>query len=165
MVTFPAVWEYIEKTRDQVHDLEVRVQKAKDNVEEIQKIMTTWTKQPLFERKEDKYDTLLNLDDREDRINKRYAEVRTYGDKIHSLLKVRAVVRFNSILSFRPLSPLSSFCPSVTELGELRLCMYGESTHFVVLMFSFLFLGVCISHCTEAVVISSCRIIICVEFI
>ncbi|XP_076453714.1 LOW QUALITY PROTEIN: dynein beta chain, ciliary-like [Babylonia areolata] len=81
------VWEYIEKTRDQVHDLEVRVQKAKDNVEEIQKIMTTWSKQPLFERKEDKHDTLLNLDDREERINRRYADVRTCGDKIHELLK------------------------------------------------------------------------------
>ncbi|XP_070187600.1 dynein beta chain, ciliary-like isoform X2 [Littorina saxatilis] len=81
------VWSYIEKTRDQVHDIEERVQRAKDNVEEIQKIMTTWTKQPLFERKEDKHDTLLNLDDRDERINKRYAEIRTLGDKIHGLLK------------------------------------------------------------------------------
>ena len=137
MVTFPGVWDYIEKTRDQVHDLEVRVQKAKDNVEEIQKIMTTWTKQPLFERKEDKYDTLLNLDDREDRINKRYADIRTYGDKIHSLLKVRAVVRSNSLLSFCLVSFLSFFCPSVTELGELCLCMYHESTNFVVLILLF----------------------------
>lgn len=83
------MWEYIEKTRDLVHDLEIRVQKAKDNVEEIQKIMTTWSKQPLFERKEDKHDTLLNLDDRADRINKRYLEVKVAGDKIHELLKVR----------------------------------------------------------------------------
>lgn len=68
------VWEYIEQTRDKVHDLETRVQKAKDNVEDIQKIMTTWSKQPLFERKEEKNDTLLNLDDREDRLNKRYTD-------------------------------------------------------------------------------------------
>ncbi len=29
------VWEYIEDTRDKVHDLETRVQKAKDNVEQV----------------------------------------------------------------------------------------------------------------------------------
>ena len=74
-----------------VHDLEVRVQKAKDNVEEIQKIMTTWTKQPMFERKEEKNDTLLNLDDRTERINKRYGEVKTAGEKIHELLKVWSI--------------------------------------------------------------------------
>nr|KAG5690881.1 hypothetical protein BaRGS_028913 [Batillaria attramentaria] len=81
------VWEYIEKTRDMVHDLEVRVQKSKDNVDEIQKIMTTWTKQPLFERKEDKHDSLLSMDDRVDRSNKRYTEIKTAGEKIHELLK------------------------------------------------------------------------------
>ena len=82
------MWEYIEKTREQVHDLEMRVQKSKDNVEEIKRIMTTWSKVPLFERKEDKHDTLLMLDDREDRINKRYNEIKTAGDSIHALVKV-----------------------------------------------------------------------------
>ncbi|XP_013068368.2 dynein beta chain, ciliary [Biomphalaria glabrata] len=81
------VWDYIEKTRDKVHDLETRVQKSKDNVEEIKKIMTTWSKTPLFERKEDKHDTLLQQDDREDRIAKRYAEIKTAGENIHALLK------------------------------------------------------------------------------
>ncbi|GFN78401.1 dynein heavy chain 9, axonemal, partial [Plakobranchus ocellatus] len=81
------VWEYIEKTREQVHDLEMRVQKSKDNVEEIKRIMTTWSKVPLFERKEDKYDTLLQMDDREDRINKRYNEIKAAGDSIHALVK------------------------------------------------------------------------------
>lgn len=45
------VWEYIQHTRDLVHDLEVRVQKAKDNVDKLQKLMATWSKTPLFERK------------------------------------------------------------------------------------------------------------------
>jgi dynein heavy chain len=52
-------------------DLEARVQKAKNNVEEIQKIMATWNALPLFERKEPKHGCLLNLDDREERLNKR----------------------------------------------------------------------------------------------
>ena len=54
-----------------MHDLEQRVQKSKDNVEEIQKIMATWDHLPLFERKEVKHECLLNLDDREERLTKR----------------------------------------------------------------------------------------------
>ena len=52
-ISFLGVWEYIQETRDQVFDLEQRVQKAKDNVEKINKIMTTWVL-PIFERKENK---------------------------------------------------------------------------------------------------------------
>ena len=48
----PDAWEYIQKIRDVVHDLEQRTQKAKDNVEAIIKLMNAWSKQPLFERKE-----------------------------------------------------------------------------------------------------------------
>ena len=56
-----------------MHDLEQRVQKSKDNVEEIQKVMATWNNMPLFERKEHvKNEALLNLDDREDRLKKRW---------------------------------------------------------------------------------------------
>lgn len=82
------IWEYIQSTRDQVIDLETRVQQAKNNVEEIQKLMSTWSKAPLFTRKEEKNDTLLNLTDREDRLNKRYNEVKAIGDQIHGLLNV-----------------------------------------------------------------------------
>ena len=57
-----------------VQDLEQRVQKSKDNVEEIQKVMATWNNTPLFERKEHiKNEALLNLDDRDDRLRKRYS--------------------------------------------------------------------------------------------
>ena len=84
-----AAWEYIDQTRDMVHDLEQRVQKAKDNVEAITKLMQTWNKLPLFERKkEGKTDHMLSLDDRNDRINKRYNEVKDVGTKIHALVKV-----------------------------------------------------------------------------
>lgn len=85
--TNEAAWEYIQQTRDTIHDLQKRVVSTKDNVEQIQKIMATWSKQPLFERKEGKHETLLNLDDREDRLNKRYTEIREAGDKIHKLLE------------------------------------------------------------------------------
>eukprot|EP00058_Branchiostoma_floridae_P010281 XP_002595769.1 hypothetical protein BRAFLDRAFT_200305 [Branchiostoma floridae] len=81
------VWEYIQETRDMVHDLHVRVFKAKDNVEQMQKIMEKWCVLPLFERKENKKDALLFLDDRADRLPKRYGEIKEAGEKIHGLLK------------------------------------------------------------------------------
>lgn len=48
----PDAWDYIQNVRDTVHDLETRVQKAKDNVEKIEKIINTWSKEPLFTIKE-----------------------------------------------------------------------------------------------------------------
>uniref|UniRef100_A0A8C9W079 Dynein axonemal heavy chain 17 n=1 Tax=Scleropages formosus TaxID=113540 RepID=A0A8C9W079_SCLFO len=56
------------------------------NVEVIQNIMKTWMS-PIFERKEGK-DTLINLDDRTERLEKRYSYIRDSGNRIHSLLKV-----------------------------------------------------------------------------
>nr|XP_006635186.1 PREDICTED: dynein heavy chain 9, axonemal isoform X1 [Lepisosteus oculatus] len=80
------IWDYIQQIRDAVHDLERRLQKTKDNVEEIQNIMKSWVS-PIFERKEGKKDTLLNLEDRTERLEKRYSHIRDSGDKIHSLIK------------------------------------------------------------------------------
>ncbi|XP_066560773.1 dynein axonemal heavy chain 9 [Amia ocellicauda] len=80
------IWDYIQQVRDAVHDLERRIQKTKDNVEEIHSIMKTWVS-PIFERKEGKKDTLLNLEDRTERLEKRYGHIRDSGDKIHSLIK------------------------------------------------------------------------------
>lgn len=53
--------------------------------------MKTWVS-PIFERKEGKKDTLINLDDISDRLEKRYTQFRDSGDRIHSLLKVLAVL-------------------------------------------------------------------------
>ena len=89
------LWDYIQETRDKVQDLESRVQKAKSNVEQLQKIMSTWSKCPLFERKEGKNESLLNLDDRDERLRKRYEEINQAGDKIHGLLKVQTYTSFS----------------------------------------------------------------------
>ena len=56
------VWDYIQSTRDKVRDLERRVRLAKANVEQMHTIMSGWSQNPLFRRKEDKKDTLLNLE-------------------------------------------------------------------------------------------------------
>ena len=82
------VWEYIQQIRDQVRDLEKRVQQAKDNVDAIRDIMDTWASSPLYVRKEMKEQALLGLDDRKERLNKRYGEITASGEKIHALVKV-----------------------------------------------------------------------------
>lgn len=48
----PDAWDYIQSMCKTVHDLETRVQKAKDNVEKIEKFINTWSKEPLFTIKE-----------------------------------------------------------------------------------------------------------------
>ncbi len=87
MFSLVGIWEYIQDVRETVHDLEQRLQRTKDNVEEIQTIMKSWTT-PVFERKEGKKDTLLNLDDKTERLERTYGQIRTSGTKIHLLLKV-----------------------------------------------------------------------------
>lgn len=81
------VWQYIQEVRDSVCDLEHQLQRSKDNVEEIQKILRSWVV-PLYGRKENKKDSLLSLEDRTDRLNRFYSLIQTSGEKIHFLLKV-----------------------------------------------------------------------------
>lgn len=45
-----------------VRDLEQRVKLSKSNVESISKILSKWYQKPLYQRKEDKKDCLLNLE-------------------------------------------------------------------------------------------------------
>ena len=61
---FPCVgvWEYVEATRDMVHDLEQRVRNAKTNVESINTLMNKWAEDPLYQRKDGKKELLLNLE-------------------------------------------------------------------------------------------------------
>lgn len=80
-----------------VFDLEQRLQKSKNNIIEIQTIMATWAKSPLYERasarggatsdKQVGGDNLLMLNDMEERLNKRYREIREAGERIHNLVE------------------------------------------------------------------------------
>ena len=78
--------EYIKSIHATVQDLEERLQKTKDNVENIRKIMKVWSESPLFDRKIEKEPGLINLGDREDRLKKRYALIEESGNKIHALI-------------------------------------------------------------------------------
>jgi len=87
------VWDYIKDVLEDVHGLQSRLQRSKDNVEQVQKLMSSWSKTPLFERMEGKHTSLLNLSDREDRLRKRYDDISQAGMKIHKLMQVFEFVR------------------------------------------------------------------------
>ncbi|XP_027547622.1 dynein heavy chain 9, axonemal [Neopelma chrysocephalum] len=80
------VWDHISGVVEGVHDLEQRLQKAKDNVELIQSIVGSWAS-PILERKDGKRDSVLSLEDCQSHLEKRYSLVREAGQRIHSLLK------------------------------------------------------------------------------
>nr|XP_018673081.1 dynein beta chain, ciliary [Ciona intestinalis] len=80
-------WDYIRTCRNKVTDLESRVQRAKDNVNMIHNIMDKWSEIPLYTRKEDKKDVLLMLDEREERLSKRYVSIHEDAQEIHKLIK------------------------------------------------------------------------------
>ncbi|KAM4623876.1 dynein axonemal heavy chain 9 isoform 1-T1 [Polymixia lowei] len=82
----PGIWEYIQEVRDCVCDLESRLQRTKDNVEEVQSCMRSWAS-PIFDRRDSKKDTLLSLEDRAERLDRFYRLIRSSGEKIHFLLK------------------------------------------------------------------------------
>ena len=84
----PGIGDYINEIRKKVSDLETRLQKSKLNTEKIQALMNTWKDTPLFRRTEIAKSTLLQLDDRQTRLDNRYKEIKETGQKIHDLVKV-----------------------------------------------------------------------------
>ena len=82
----PNIDEYINNIRLKVSDLETRLQKSKLNLEKIKQLMNTWQGNPLFKRFEAK-STLLQLDDKQLRLDNRYKEIKDIGNKITDLIK------------------------------------------------------------------------------
>ncbi len=82
----PAIEDYIVNIRSKVSDLETRLQKSKSNLEKIQTLMSARADAPLFRRYEQK-STLLQLDDKQQRLDNRSKEIRETGQKIHDLVK------------------------------------------------------------------------------
>ncbi|XP_023385619.1 dynein heavy chain 9, axonemal [Pteropus vampyrus] len=80
------IWDYVIQITNSIHDLEQRIQKTKDNVEEIQNIMKTWVS-PIFKRKDGKKECLLSMDDQHERMEKYYNHIKESGLKIHALVQ------------------------------------------------------------------------------
>ncbi len=87
----PNIDEYIKNIREKVSDLETRLQKSKSNLEKIKLLMSTWVGTPLFKRFESK-STLLQLDDKQTRLDNRYKEIKETGIKIQDLVKVNIII-------------------------------------------------------------------------
>lgn len=75
------------KLHELVGNLQYHLQKSQENLLEIRNSLIPFARQPLFERKDGKRDTVLSIDEREEKINKRYVEIRETTDKIRVLLK------------------------------------------------------------------------------
>lgn len=81
-------WSFISSTKNVVQDLVCRVSKAKENCEAIQSVMKGWSKHTMFCRKDNKRGSLIQLEDRRDRVNKKYISMKKAGDCIHELVQV-----------------------------------------------------------------------------
>ncbi|XP_060638089.2 dynein axonemal heavy chain 11 [Anolis sagrei] len=85
-------WEYIEFLKVLIHDLEQRLQKSKDNIKTIQQIMKSWMEHPLFSRKDNRKEALLNLDDKEEKLAKKFMSFQEDGRKIHTFVKENLIL-------------------------------------------------------------------------
>ncbi|ERE69011.1 dynein heavy chain 17, axonemal [Cricetulus griseus] len=84
------VFQYIQEMREVLYNLQNRIQKAKQNVEGITQAMQEWSANPLFERKDNKKEALLDLDGRVANLNKRYAAVKDAGVRIQAMVAENA---------------------------------------------------------------------------
>ncbi|XP_061632559.1 dynein axonemal heavy chain 11 isoform X3 [Phyllopteryx taeniolatus] len=88
-------WSFISTTKKQAEDLVNRVVRAKENRDAIQSMMKRWSKHTMFCRKDNKKSSLLQLEDRGDRVNKIYSSIKQDGDSIHKLVQENMVL-FNA---------------------------------------------------------------------
>ncbi|XP_028435224.1 dynein heavy chain 11, axonemal isoform X2 [Perca flavescens] len=88
----PDCWSFISTTKDLVRDLECRVSRAKENCEALQSIMKGWSKQAMFCRKDNKKGSLIQLEDRGDRVNKKYSSMKKEGYSIYQLVQENMVL-------------------------------------------------------------------------
>ncbi|XP_049632688.1 dynein axonemal heavy chain 9 [Suncus etruscus] len=84
------VWDYVTQITSSIHNLEQKIQKTKNNLEEIQNIMKTWVS-PIFKKKERK-EFLLSLDDQNDQMEKYYSLIKESGIKMHALVQENLVL-------------------------------------------------------------------------
>jgi len=90
----PNISEYIAVVYEKVSDLESRLLKSIANCQKIKSLMSTWKDVPLFKRQETNKITLLQLEDRQTRLDLRFKELRETGEKIQALVKVSLTTIF-----------------------------------------------------------------------
>ena len=78
--------DYITELGTLVEGLWKRVKSTQANVEKIRSILEPWTKTPLIERRDRRKDALLSLDERAEKVARRYADIKKAAQQIHDLL-------------------------------------------------------------------------------
>ena len=78
--------EYMQELGGLVDDLYKRVKLSQSNVEKVRSIIEPWTKMPLIERKDRRKQSLLFIDDRVEKVAKRYAEICKAAEQISQLM-------------------------------------------------------------------------------
>lgn len=78
--------EYITELDTLVQGLWTRLKVTQSNVAKIESILEHWTKTPLIERKDRRKDALLSIDERQEKVSKRYADIQKAAEGIHALL-------------------------------------------------------------------------------
>lgn len=73
----------MQEFRAPVECLYSRIVQIQGNLEEVKLVMTSWAKMPLFVRKDGRKDTTLCIEEREERTEKRYKEMREVAVRIH----------------------------------------------------------------------------------
>ncbi|KAG7325031.1 hypothetical protein KOW79_011347 [Hemibagrus wyckioides] len=86
------IWEYIQKMTDSIQDVQSRIELANCNVKRMQDIMNEWIVTPMFERKDNKIDSLLDLEGRCVALQKKYKSITESGEKIHALITENKII-------------------------------------------------------------------------
>ncbi|XP_056152705.1 dynein axonemal heavy chain 17-like [Lampris incognitus] len=86
------VWEYIQHMRDILHDFHRRINQAKVNLETMDNIIKEWSITPMFERKDNKKDSLLDLEGRPAVVEKKYTAIQESGRKLHKLIEENKIL-------------------------------------------------------------------------
>uniref|UniRef100_A0A667HHJ3 Dynein axonemal heavy chain 17 n=1 Tax=Lynx canadensis TaxID=61383 RepID=A0A667HHJ3_LYNCA len=115
------VLEYIQDLREILHNLQNRMQKAKQNIDGISQAMKDWSANLMFERKDNKKEALLDLDGRMVNLNKRYTAVKDAG------VKIQAMVMENAEL-FRADTTSQSWKDYIDYIDDMVL---DEFDHFI----------------------------------
>lgn len=69
-----------------VGSVQSRIIATQANITEIKSLMSTWKTSPLFERSESKKDSILNLENRIEKVNKRYSEIKTAATTVEEIV-------------------------------------------------------------------------------
>ena len=80
---FEDISDYMQDFRAPVECLYSRIVQIQGNLDEVKQVMTSWAKAPLFVRKDGRKDSTLCIEEREERTDKRYTEMRQVADRIH----------------------------------------------------------------------------------